>query len=79
MKCQDTYKEVKIIHHHNGISKVYVPELTEEERVRRMKRIHDAAADLLRCQERVEAEKKCETERKTAGAGPPKQSLQETG
>lgn len=48
MKVQDTYKEVKTIVYSNGVSRVYIPELTEDERARRMKRIHDAAADLLK-------------------------------
>lgn len=47
MKTQDTYKEVRTFVYSNGITRVYIPELTEDERARRMKRIHDAAASLI--------------------------------
>ena len=43
----DTYKEPTIIEFPGMIAKVFSPILTEEERTRRMKRIHDAAAQLL--------------------------------
>lgn len=48
MKGQDTYKEVKTFTYPNCIVRVHIPDLTEEERTRRMQRIHDAAADLLK-------------------------------
>ncbi len=48
MKGQDTYKEVKTFTYPNCIVRVHIPDLTEEERARRMQRIHDAAADLLK-------------------------------
>ena len=44
----DTYKEPKIIKFPGMVVRVYQPILTEEERTRRMKKIHDAAAMLLR-------------------------------
>lgn len=47
MKGQDTYKEVKVIEFPNMIARVYIPDLTEEERERRMKRIKDATVRLL--------------------------------
>lgn len=48
MKVQDTYKEPIIMNFPGAIVRVYRPELSPEERARRMKLIHDAAADLLR-------------------------------
>ena len=48
-KSNDTYMEpVAITHADGGTSRVYRPILTEEERARRMKRLHDAAAELLK-------------------------------
>lgn len=48
-KTKDTYMEPIIIKHQNGgISRVYRPILTEEERAARMKELHDAAAELLK-------------------------------
>lgn len=49
MKGQaDTYKEVKEYIYPNAIVRVHIPDLTDEERKRRLKAIHDAAAELLR-------------------------------
>ena len=48
MKCTDTYKEVRVFEYPNAIVRVHIPDLTEEERARRMKRVHDAAADLIK-------------------------------
>lgn len=47
MKVQDTYKEPILINSGNAIIRVFIPELSQEERERRMKAIHKAAADLL--------------------------------
>lgn len=47
MKCQDTYKEVRTFTYPNCIIRVHIPDITEEERARRMQRIHDAAAELI--------------------------------
>lgn len=44
----DTYKEVKTFHFENMTVRVHIPDLTEEERARRMKAIHNAAAELLK-------------------------------
>ena len=46
-KVQDIYKETKIIEYPNMIIRVHIPDLTKEERDRRMKIIHDASARLL--------------------------------
>ena len=43
----DTYGEPTIIEFPGMIARVYHPILTEEERTRRMKKIHDAAARLI--------------------------------
>lgn len=48
MACQDTYKEVKTFNFPNMIARVHVPDLTPEERTRRMKAIQAAAAELLK-------------------------------
>lgn len=44
----DTYKEPKTLMLNGAIARVYIPILTEEERNRRMERIRDAAANLLK-------------------------------
>ena len=44
----DTYKEIKTFRFPGLIARVYIPELTGEERARRMKVIHNQAANLLR-------------------------------
>ena len=49
MKTQDTYQEPIVIKSETAIVRVYRPILTEEERARRMKQVHDAAAALLKC------------------------------
>ena len=43
----DTYKEVKVFEYPDAIIRVHIPDLTEEERKRRMKRIEKAAAALI--------------------------------
>ena len=48
MKCQDTYKETKVFEFPGMIAKVHIPDLTQEEKVRRMQAIHNAAAKLLK-------------------------------
>lgn len=48
MKGQDTYKEIRTFEFPNMIARVYIPDLTEDERIRRMKRVHGAAAALLK-------------------------------
>ena len=44
----DTYKETKVFTYPNATVKVHLPDLTEEERNRRFKIIHNAAAELLK-------------------------------
>lgn len=48
MKTQVTYKEVQVFESPNAIVRVYRPELTEEERARRMKELRKAAEALLK-------------------------------
>lgn len=48
MKSQDVYKEVRVFESAGAIVRVYSPELTDEERARRMKRIYKAAEALLK-------------------------------
>lgn len=57
MRTQDTYKEVRVFEFPGGespplIARVYIPDLTPEERQRRMKQIHKAAAELIMSLER---------------------------
>lgn len=47
MNGQDTYKEVRTIEFPGMIARVHIPDLTQEERSRRMRAIHKASADLL--------------------------------
>lgn len=56
-KRQDTYKEVKTFEYPNMIVRVHVPDLTEEERTRRMKAIHRAAEGVLKELFRLEGAK----------------------
>jgi hypothetical protein len=51
MKQADTYKEIKIIQCGNITARVHIPDITEEERNRRMKEISEAAGQLLASQE----------------------------
>lgn len=44
----DTYHEPKVFEYPGAVVKVYIPILTEEERSRRMERIKEAAANLLK-------------------------------
>ncbi len=48
MKIADTYKEPIFFDFDGARVRVFRPELTESESKRRMKKIHDAAADLLK-------------------------------
>ena len=48
MKCTDTYKEVRIIEFPGMIAKIHIPDLTPEERNRRMRNIQSAAENLLK-------------------------------
>lgn len=47
MKQQDTYKEVRTLHYSNAIVRVHIPDITDEERERRMQEIRESAADLF--------------------------------
>lgn len=46
-KGQDVYQEPMVLDIPGAIVRVYRPVLDDDERARRMKRIHDAAAELL--------------------------------
>lgn len=47
-KEKDLYKEVRYFDFPNMTVRVHIPELTPDERTRRIKAIHKAAAELLR-------------------------------
>lgn len=47
MKQQDIYKEVRTICREGVVVRVHIPDLTEEERSKRMREIERAAARLL--------------------------------
>ena len=51
MAKTDTYKEVRVFEYPGMIARVYIPDLTPEERERRMKIIAQAAAELLMSKE----------------------------
>jgi hypothetical protein len=44
---QDVYKEVVTMEFPNMIARVHIPDLTEDERNRRMRLIYDATVNLL--------------------------------
>ena len=48
MKPMDNYKEVRTMKFPGLTARVYIPDLTAEERSRRMKAIHNEAANLLK-------------------------------
>jgi hypothetical protein len=50
VKVQDNYKETIVIEFPNMIARVHIPDITEAEKQRRMRIIHDAAANLLKNQ-----------------------------
>ena len=52
MKTQDTYKETKTFRFPGMVARVYIPDLTEEERSRRMTAIQKQAANLLKKEKR---------------------------
>lgn len=54
MAQQEQFQEAKIITFPGMVARVYSPVLTEEERARRMKAIHNQAAELLKGEKRNE-------------------------
>ena len=44
---QDTYKEVRTYHYDNAVVRVHIPDLTPDEKNRRMKEIENAAVQIL--------------------------------
>lgn len=48
MKAQDVYKEPYTLIINGANIRVFRPELSPEEKKRRMKKIHDSAAELLK-------------------------------
>ena len=52
----DTYKEVKVFHFPNVTARVFIPDITAEEKAGRMKAIHKAAENLLKAKERSKAD-----------------------
>lgn len=48
MKTCDAYKETKIFEYPNAIVRVHIPDISQEERERRMAQIQKAAAELLK-------------------------------
>lgn len=57
MAATDTYKEVRVMEFPNMTVKVLIPDITPEERERRMKQIEKAAASLLLSEKKQEAAK----------------------
>lgn len=56
-KKEDTYKEVRTFTYPNAVVRVHMPDLTPDERNRRMRKVEKAAADLLKSVERRANEK----------------------
>ena len=52
MRGQDTYKETITMSFPNMVAKIHFPDLTEQERKRRMLLIHKASANLLKSVEK---------------------------
>jgi ribosome recycling factor len=48
MAQHDTYKEIRTFTFPGMVVRVHIPDLTEEERARRMRAIHNQAATLLK-------------------------------
>lgn len=48
MKTKDTYKETRELKFPGMIARVHIPDITPAERQRRLKAIHNAAAELLK-------------------------------
>lgn len=48
MTGQDVYKEVVTMKFPNMVARVHIPDLTEEEKQRRLQKIYDATINLLR-------------------------------
>ena len=44
----DTYKETKVFRYPNAVVRVHIPDITEEERERRMQDIHKAVGYLMK-------------------------------
>lgn len=51
MKTKDTYKETKTIHFPGMVARVHIPDISPEEREKRMKTIHKATINLLKGRE----------------------------
>ena len=48
MASQVTYKEIRKFEYPNMVVRVHIPDLTEDERSKRMKTVHKAAEELLK-------------------------------
>ena len=53
----DSYKEIKVFEFDNAVVRVHTPDLTEEERSRRMNRIKAAAENMMKGIEREKCKK----------------------
>lgn len=47
MRTKDTYKEVRTFYYPNATVRVHIPDITPEERERRMQKIMRSAAELV--------------------------------
>ena len=56
-KCQDVYQEPIIMNMQGCVARIYRPVLTEAERAKRMKAIHNAAEKVLKEVIRAERER----------------------
>jgi ribosome recycling factor len=54
-KVQDTYKEVKTFTYQNAVVRVHIPDLTTEEREKRMNELKKATARFMKAVEKERA------------------------
>lgn len=48
----DSYKETRVFNINNAVIRVHIPDLTAEERSRRIEKIKDAAANMMKGMEK---------------------------
>ena len=57
-KCEDVYQEPIIMEMPGCVARIYRPILTDAERAKRMKAIHDAAEKVLKAEMKAKGERK---------------------
>ena len=57
----DTYKEIRTFNINNAVVRVHIPDLTADERSRRIEKIKDAAANMMKGIEKEKCKKDAES------------------